>query len=166
MGPRSSQRPAYPTERQTRVIGAAPGSVELPTAMRAAILDHCRRGLPNEACGLIAGDAAWTDGGRAARWLPARNALASPHRYELHAEDLIRLTLDIDAADQVIWAIVHSHVGSAAVPSKTDLREARYPEALQIVVALAPAVGGSDGAANLRAWRVRDGGLEELELIG
>lgn len=139
-------------------------SVDLPAKMRLAILDHCRRELPNEACGLIAGDAAWTDGGRAARWLPARNALASPYRYELHAEDLIRLTLDIDAAGQVIWAIVHSHVASAAVPSETDLREARYPDALQIVVSLPSTVAESDDAASLRAWRLRDGGLEELPL--
>ncbi len=143
----------------------AVSAVELPVPMRAAILEHCRRALPNEACGLIAGDAPAAVGGRARRGLPARNALESPYRYELHPDDLIRLVLDIDAADEVIWAIVHSHVASAAVPSATDLREAHYPEAILVVVSLAE-VGPSDsplqGDPSVRAWA----GEREIEIVG
>jgi proteasome lid subunit RPN8/RPN11 len=131
--------------------------VTIEPAMREAILEHCRRGLPNEACGLIAGDAPLSYGGRPTRWLPARNALASPYRYELEPEDLLRLTLDVDDAGEVVWAIVHSHVASSAVPSPADVRAWRYPQTLQIVVSLA-------GEPSLRAWLAAGGGLTEVPL--
>lgn len=139
---------------------AGPLVVVLPSGIRDAILVHSRRDLPNEACGLIAGDAPATLGGLAVRWLPARNSLASPHRYELHPDDLVRLALDIDDARQVVWAIVHSHVGSPAVLSATDVREWRYPAALQIVVSLDP-VGGQP---EIRAWRVVGGEVAEVSV--
>ena len=41
-----------------------------------------------------------------------------------------------DDADEVFWAIVHSHVASPARPSPTDLRESHYPDSLYILVSL------------------------------
>jgi proteasome lid subunit RPN8/RPN11 len=123
--------------------------LDLPAAMRAAILEHAVREAPNEACGLIVGDAPWSAGGRPLRWLPTRNALASPYRYEIDPVELLRLTLEIDAAGEVIWAIVHSHVASPAVPSPSDIREALYPEAIQLIVSVA--------TGELRVWRIDRG---------
>ena len=143
----------------TDARAAAPAAV-LSGAMRDAIVDHARRALPNEACGLIAGDASFEAGGRATRWLPARNVLASPYRYELHPEDLVRLTLEIEAAGEVIWAIVHSHVASPARPSATDLRGYANPGALIVIAAL----GTGAAAAELRAWRVAAAEATEVEL--
>lgn len=134
--------------------GIEPASVSLPTHLAQAILEHCRRELPNEACGLLAGDAPAARGGRPTRWLPSRNAHQSPYRFEVHPDDLVRLTLEIDDADEVVWAIVHSHVASAAVPSPTDVREARYPDALQIVVSMSP-------EPEIRAWRLTGAPLED-----
>lgn len=136
-------------------------AISLPTAMREAIVEHCRSALPNEGCGLVAGDAPPSRGGRPTRWLPARNVLASPRRYELHPDDLVRLTLDIDAVGEVVWAIVHSHVATPAIPSPTDLRQARYPDALQLVVSFAGNLGPT-GSPDLRAWRILEGALEEV----
>lgn len=154
-----------PTSGEPRVGPVTPGArpeldVALPEAMHVAIVEHCRRALPNEACGLLAGDAPPARGGHPTRWLPARNAYPSPYRYELHPDDLLRLSLAIDDAGEVIWGIVHSHVASAAVPSPTDLREWRHPEALQLVVSLCAA------APELRAWRIAGGTLEEVRLNG
>ena len=136
----------------------APAAVSLPASTWAAILEHCRRGLPNEACGIIAGDAGWSRGGRALRWLPARNALASPYRFALDEDVLVRLTLRIDDAGEAIWAVVHSHVASPAVPSPTDLRDWRYEDALQLIVSMA-------SSPVLRAWRLVDGRPSELPVI-
>ena len=133
----------------------SPAAILAP-AIRDAILEHARRELPNEACGLVAGDAPFAAGGRATRWLPARNLLASPYRYELHPEDLVRLTLEIEAAGEVIWATVHSHAASAARPSATDLRAFANPGALLLIAA--PAKG------ELRAWRVADEDATEVEI--
>ncbi|HYL39883.1 MAG TPA: M67 family metallopeptidase [Candidatus Binatus sp.] len=131
----------------------------LPPDLRRAIVEHGRRELPNEACGLLAGDAPAARGGRPTRWLPARNVLASPYRYEIHPDDLVRLALEIDDAGEIVWAIVHSHVGSAAVPSAADLRAWSYPDAFQLVVSLA-----GPGEPTLRGWRLVDSHLEEVAL--
>jgi [CysO sulfur-carrier protein]-S-L-cysteine hydrolase len=134
-------------------------SVALPAAMVQAIVDHARSEYPNEACGVIVGDRPSADGGTARRWEPTRNEAASPYRYRVHPDDLLRLTVETDDADEVFWAIVHSHVRSPAIPSPTDLGAAQYPDALYILVSLA------DDSPTLRAWRIRDGAMDEVELL-
>ena len=121
--------------------------------------------LPNEACGLIAGTAAVADSGVATRWLPARNRAASPLRYELHPDDLVRAVLALDDAGESIWAIVHSHVRSPARPSPTDVGLAFYPDALHVLVSLSPSEADpATGAESVRAWRIVDGRVHEVSL--
>jgi proteasome lid subunit RPN8/RPN11 len=142
-----------------------PPSVRLPASIRDAIVEHARAAVPNEACGIVVGDRPAGDGGRALRWAPVRNALASPLRYAIDPDDLLRLTIETDDADEVFWAIVHSHVGSPARPSPTDLRESHYPDALYLLVSLDPREGDpATGAPGIRAWRIVDGGVHEVGL--
>ncbi len=140
-----------------------PMSVVLPGAIRDAIVEHSRSALPNEACGLIVGDQPAAAGGRALRWLPTRNRAASPYRYEIDSDDLLRATIETDDADEVFWAIVHSHVGSPARPSPTDIGLAFYPDALYVLVSLHPdEADPSTGMAGIRAWRIVDGRVYEV----
>lgn len=142
-----------------------PASISLPGSIRDAIVEHARSAVPNEACGLIVGDRPAADGGRALRWEPLRNPLVSPYRYAIDPDDLLRLTVETDDADEVFWAIVHSHVASPARPSPTDLRESHYPDSLYLLVSLDP--GEADpatGAPSVRAWRIVDGGVHEVAL--
>jgi proteasome lid subunit RPN8/RPN11 len=145
------------------VSRGGPSSIELPSEIRAAIITHAQGALPNEACGVIVGDAPAAAGGRARRWEPARNRAASPYLYELHPDDLLRLTIAVDDADEVFWAIVHSHTHSPARPSETDIRLALYPEALYILVSLDPAEADpATGAESVRAWRIVGGEVTEV----
>ena len=147
------------------VDAPGPASASLPASIRDAIVDHARRDVPNEACGLIVGDRPAADGGRALRWEPLRNPLASPYRYAIDPDDLLRLTVETDDADEVFWAIVHSHVSSPARPSPTDLRESHYPDSLYVLVSLDPdEADPATGAASIRAWRIVDGGVHEVAL--
>jgi [CysO sulfur-carrier protein]-S-L-cysteine hydrolase len=142
-----------------------PRSVTLPAGIREAIVQHARRELPNEACSIVVGDRPAADGGVALRWAPLRNQLASPFRYAIDPDDLLRLTIETDDADEVFWAIVHSHVASPARPSPTDVRESHYPEALYLLVSLSPAEADVvTGAPSLRAWRIVDGGVHEVDV--
>jgi len=142
-----------------------PGSVRLPSAIRAAIVGHARAEAPNEGCGIVVGDRPAAEGGVARRWVPLRNAAASPVRYSIGPDELLRLTIDTDDADEVFWAIVHSHVASPARPSPTDLREAHYPDSLYVLVSLSPSEADADtGEPSLRAWRIVDGGVHEVAL--
>jgi len=149
------------------VSGAHPGpaSVALPADLVQQLIDHARAGYPNEACGVIVGDRPAADGGVARRWEPARNEAASPFRYRVHRDDLYRLTVETDDADEVFWAIVHSHVRSPAVPSPTDVGAATYPDALYILVSLAE--DEADAATerpSVRAWRIVDKAIHEVEV--
>jgi proteasome lid subunit RPN8/RPN11 len=130
-----------------------------------ALIDHARTGTPNEACGLIVGDRPAAAGGRPLRFEPARNAAASPYRYEIHPDDLYRLTIATDDADEVFWGIVHSHTHTPAVPSPTDIGLAFYPDALYILVSLAEdAADAVTGRPSVRAWRIVDGEIHEVAL--
>ena len=142
-----------------------PAAARLPRALAAAIVAQARAEYPNEACGLIVGDAYAPDGGVALRYEACRNKAASPYRYEIHPHDLYRVTVAADDADQVLWGIVHSHVRSPAVPSPTDLGLAFYPEALYLLVSLADdqAEPGT-GEPSLRAWRIMGGAIHEVAL--
>lgn len=142
-----------------------PRPAPVPAGIVAGIIDHARAGYPNEACGLVIGSAPAGDGGRALRFVPCRNRAASPYRYEIDPDDLLRLTIEAEDADQAFWGIVHSHVKSPAVPSPTDIGLAFYPEALYIVVSLAPEhADPATGEPGVRAWRIVDGLVSEVAL--
>ncbi len=144
---------------------ARPSAVTLPASIRDALVAHARAEYPNEMCGVILGDAPAAGGGSALRWEPARNEAASPYRYRLHPDDLLRLTLATWEDDTVFWAIAHSHVRSPAVPSPTDIGAATYPDALYILVSLSEAeADAATGEPSVRAWRIVDGAIDEVQL--
>lgn len=142
-----------------------PATVGLPASMVQALIDHARSEYPNEACGLIVGDRAAADGGQALRWEPCRNRAASPYRYEIDPDDLLRLTLATEDTGETFWGIVHSHTHTPARPSPTDLGQAFYPDALYLLVSLAAdEADPTSTAPSVRAWRIVDGGAHEVEL--
>lgn len=142
-----------------------PATAVLPRSIADEIITQARAEYPNEACGLVIGTAAPASGGTALRYEACRNKAASPYRYEIHPEDLLRITVAVDDADEAFWAIVHSHVKSPAVPSPTDIGLAFYADALYLLVSLA--VDEADpvtGELSLRAWRIVDGEIHEVDL--
>ena len=142
-----------------------PAAVRLPKAIFESIVAHARAAAPNEACGIVVGDRPAAEGGVARRWAPLRNALASPVRYSIDPDELLRLTIETDDADEVFWAIVHSHVASPARPSPTDVRESHYPESLYLVVSLSPAEADPvTGQPGMRGWRIVDSAVHEVEV--
>lgn len=142
-----------------------PSRVSLPRSIREAIVAHARADYPNEACGLVIGDRPAASGGRPLRFEPTRNRAASPYRYEIHPEDLLRLTLETEERGETFWAIVHSHVRSPAKPSPTDIGLAFYPDALYVLVSLAPEEADPvTGEPSLRAWRIVEGAVFEVAL--
>jgi [CysO sulfur-carrier protein]-S-L-cysteine hydrolase len=136
-----------------------PASVSVSAALVEALVEHARAEQPNEACGLIVGDRPAAEGGTALRFEATRNRAASPFRYEIHPDDLLRLTIATDDADEMFWAIVHSHVRSPAYPSPTDVGLAFYPDALYVLVSLA------DDEPALGAFRIVDGVIHPVELL-
>jgi len=131
----------------------------MPLTVAHAVLRHARAELPNEACGLLAGDLAAAS---ATAYHPARNADASPSVYSVHPDDLVRIVFGIEDSGRDLVAIFHSHAHAPAVPSPTDRRQARYPGVYHLLATL----GDADAAPAdcLRAWRIENGESREVAL--
>jgi proteasome lid subunit RPN8/RPN11 len=88
---------------------------ELPLPMYEEIVAHARDGLPNEACGVIAGE-----DGRPVRVYTMRNAERSPKVYRFDSREQLEVTNEIEEKGWDILAIFHSHTHTEAFPSPTD----------------------------------------------
>ena len=141
------------------MVSGRAGGLILPVAIAELVLAHARAELPNEACGLLSGSAA---DGMVTTFHPARNAEASPLRYNVHPEDLVRITFAIDEAGEDLVAIFHSHTRSPAVPSPTDRRAAMYPDAVHVLATLSDP--GAPPQVALRAWRIQAAEASEVNL--
>jgi proteasome lid subunit RPN8/RPN11 len=118
------------------------------------IVAHAREDAPNECCGLIAGA-----DGLATRVHRARNEFASPTRFNVHPQDLIRITTEIEDGREELVGIYHSHPRSEAFPSQTDVNlAANWPDPLWLICSLA------DSEPVVRAFSIRHGKVEEVQL--
>ena len=133
--------------------------LSLTPAVAEELMAHARAELPNEACGLLSGSLAAST---AVRFHPARNSEASPLRYNVDAEDQVRIIFAIEDAGEDLVAIFHSHTRSPAVPSATDRRTAQYPDAFYLLATLADPA--APAARALRAWRIHGGQAFEVPL--
>jgi proteasome lid subunit RPN8/RPN11 len=120
----------------------------VPAATRRALEEHARSEAPNEACGLLV----FRDG-VAERYLPGRNAAASPYRFELETEPENWFLED----EGYELAVFHSHVASPPRPSRTDVENIGLWEGRPYLIL-------SLGTGELAAWRIADGELVELPL--
>jgi cystathionine beta-lyase/cystathionine gamma-synthase/proteasome lid subunit RPN8/RPN11 len=129
--------------------------VTIQETHRQQMIEHARRELPNEACGLLAGQ-----GCRVEKVHLARNKDQSPVRYEVEPADLLRIFREIDEDDMQLVGIFHSHVASPARPSQTDIRLAYYPDAFYFLVSLQ-----NRQEPELRAYTIVDGKVTEVDLV-
>ena len=127
--------------------------MRIAASMLERVIAQARAEAPNECCGMIA-----SQDGRAVAVHPARNAAASPLRYEIEGMEQYEIQTAIEDAGQDLGAIYHSHTRSDPVPSQTDINLAFYPDALYVIV------GVKDAEPLVRAWRIVDGQVSEAEL--
>jgi proteasome lid subunit RPN8/RPN11 len=85
----------------------------VPDAVRRELAAHAEAEAPNEACGLIL----FRDG-VAERYVPGRNAAASPYRFELEFDDPEVWFAEDEGYE---LAVFHSHLAAPARPSRTDV---------------------------------------------
>lgn len=82
-----------------------------------AMVEHALREAPIECCGMLGK----RDGIIAAVY-PAKNAEASPYRFSIDAREQRRIEAEMEAAGHELAGFYHSHTGSEARPSPTDIR--------------------------------------------
>jgi len=124
------------------------------------IVAHCLDGLPDEACGMLAGPI--RDGeptGEITAVYPCRNADASARTYTVEPRDLLRAMRDAEQRGDELVGVWHSHTHTDAYPSPTDVRQAVDPAWLYVLVSL------RHGEPMLRAYRIRDGVIAEVDVV-
>jgi proteasome lid subunit RPN8/RPN11 len=127
--------------------------MRVPGHIADEIVAHSRHEAPNECCGMIG-----ARDGAATTLYRARNAEASPLRYTVHPTDQLRIMDEIEDRGEELAAIYHSHTGSPAYPSQTDINLAEnWPDPLYLICSIA-----DPERPDLRAFAIRDGDVEEV----
>ncbi|MGH9088961.1 MAG: Mov34/MPN/PAD-1 family protein [Acidimicrobiales bacterium] len=106
--------------------------LRLPAPLHDQMVAHCLSGLPDEACGLLAGDGETG----VARCYPTRNAAASARVYAVDSRDILKADRDAEAHGDQLVGVFHSHTHTDAYPSPTDVSQAPDPSWHHVLVSL------------------------------
>ena len=118
-----------------------------------AMVSHARADHPDEACGIIAGP---EGADRPERFVAMLNAERSPTFYRFDSGEQLRVWRSMDEADEVPVVIYHSHTGTEAYPSRTDISYASEPGAHYVLVSTR-----DPDEHELRSYRIVDGVVTE-----
>ena len=153
----------------------------LPRRILQAMVEHAQAELPNECCGLLAGE---QDGEvlRVEAWHALVNALASPTKYLSDGANAFKLDAHEDVDERLgetrylsdgpsmfkadramreagheILAVYHSHPTSEPIPSRTDLDWEYFSDVIHFII------GMSGPAPLVRAWWLSKTAFEEAK---
>ncbi len=144
---RGSSERGYRLARMRDVVRVHAGVLE-------RLLEEARRNPSEECCGLLAGKEKVIS-----EILPARNQLGSATAYEIAPEELFGLFKQIRAAGLEHLGIYHSHPLGDNAPSPTDIERAFYLDVAYLIVS-----PGAEPGRAVRAFRIREGLVEELQI--
>jgi proteasome lid subunit RPN8/RPN11 len=140
--------------------GFASPTLRLSADHYRTMLAHCYDGLPDEACGLLAGPLDGVDPtGEVRAVYPCRNADESARTYTVDSRDLLRAARDAESHGDELVGVWHSHTHTDAYPSATDVKQAFEPGWIYAIVSL------KDGEPVLRAYRIRDAETHEVDVV-
>lgn len=112
------------------------------------MIEHARRELPAECCGLLAGLIA-ADGEEAivTHRYELTNVLASPIEFESEPRSMLAAMRDVRRWGTEVLAVYHSHPTSEPLPSRKDLERHWLGERVMAVI-----VGLMKPEPDVRAW--------------
>jgi proteasome lid subunit RPN8/RPN11 len=134
--------------------------LRIPRAHVDRLVAHARADHPDEACGVIVGP---EGSDRPERVIPMTNADRSPTFFRFDPSEQLTLAKELDANDEEIVVVYHSHTATEAYPSRTDISYAAEPQAHYVLVSTAES-GRDDGPVSVRSFRILDGEVTEEEL--
>lgn len=117
-----------------------------------SMVAHCLGGLPEEACGLLAGD---PQSGEVVACYPTRNAAQSAKVYTVDSRDLLAADRDAESRGTQLIGVFHSHTHTDAYPSPTDVAQAPDPSWHYVLVSL------RDTHPVVRSYTIVDGQVDE-----
>lgn len=130
--------------------------LRMPRDAYLQMVAHCITGLPDEACGVLAGDPST---GTVARLYPTRNAAESARVYSVDSRELLEADRDAERNGTQLIGVFHSHTHTDAYPSPTDVDQAPDPDWHYVVVSL------RDTHPVVRSYRIGGGRIEEESVV-
>src|SRR5215468_8132190 len=130
--------------------------LRISAELRSKIIAHAAADHPDEACGVIAGQAG---SDRPERFIPMLNAERSPTFYRFDSLEQLRVWREMDDRDEEPVVIYHSHTATEAYPSRTDISYASEPGAHYVLVSTA-----DSDRTEFRSFRIVDGEVSEEEV--
>lgn len=120
-----------------------------------AMIEHARKGYPNEACGILAGKKE----GEAGNFFPMKNTDESSISYFMDPKEQLQIFKKMREQKIDMTGIFHSHVASEAAPSQKDVRLAFYPDVSYLIVSLS-----NKAKPVLRSFKIHDEIVKEEEI--
>ena len=127
----------------------------LPRVMVNQLLRHAQQSPFAEVCGLIGAKK-----GVAAHCYAVANIAATPQRlFAMDPAQQIAAMRAMRERGEELFAIYHSHPVSPPIPSRADVQQANYPEALYLIISLQ-----TQGVLEMRGFRLSDDAVSEIPL--
>ena len=131
-------------------------SITLPRTLANRLLTLAQLTPNTEICGLIAKQEDNTY-----QVYPIENiADNSTCVFEMKPQQQINAFKTIREKQQTLFAIFHSHPHSEAIPSRKDLSDAAYTDALNIIISLS-----TEGVLDMRGYFYTENNHESVDLI-
>ena len=128
----------------------------LPRPLVNRLLAHAQKNPEIEVCGLIGNNEQGEKD-----YYPIDNISNQPGcRFLMDAPQQINAMKRMREKKQELFAIVHSHPTSSALPSDLDIKENSYKTAFYIIVSL-----NTEGVLEMRAYTQNEDSMNEVDLI-
>ena len=122
-----------------------------------AMIAQAHKDHPIETCGVIAGP----EGSNIPlRLIPMRNVAQSNTFFEFDPQQQLQVWREMEARDEEPVVIYHSHTGSQAYPSRTDVENASEPKAQYVIIPTDKLYEGE-----IRSFRILDGMVTDSSIF-
>lgn len=123
-------------------------------AVYKALLEHCLKEIPIEACGFLSSTQAWHG---STLW-PVKNEAHSPTRFLISEATVAEVLSAMAEEGERLTGLYHSHPTARPVPSARDIAYNPYPDLPYLILSLANKEG------ELCGYSMNEGRMEELEI--
>ncbi len=118
------------------------------------IIEHCKRQLPNEACGILAGNNL-----KVIKAYEMKNVNNSPSSFLMDPKEQLKVFKQMRDLKLEMLGIYHSHVCSDAYPSRRDVDMAFYPEVSYVIISLKDIDN-----PEIKSFKIKEGKITEEEM--
>ena len=130
--------------------------LHLPRPLINKVLAHAQQNSDVEICGLIGKDPSDKK-----EYYPINNISKNPScRFLMDAPQQINTMKKMREKQQQLFAIVHSHPTTNAIPSPIDIEQSSYKDVFYLIISLS-----TEGVLEMRAYIQQQENMQEVELV-